>query len=140
MMRAVSDSGRRGRGTGRQHRVTERRVIGHHLAQYPESREQRPGEALIVGGFNSLGHGPGGPHAHRTGRRRDAARVAAPLAVPVALGVTLGVILAVSSGPTRAHISQETPGGASTISTSASLAPSPSAASPTVTGPSANGG
>ena len=61
MMRAVSDSGRQGRGTGRQHRVTDRRVIGHDLAKYPESREQRPGEALIVGGFSSLGNGPGSP-------------------------------------------------------------------------------
>jgi hypothetical protein len=40
-------------------------------------------------------------------------RVAAPLAVPVALGVTLGIILAVSSGPTKAHVTQRTPASSS---------------------------
>ncbi|MCW2930641.1 MAG: hypothetical protein JWM19_1603 [Actinomycetia bacterium] len=123
---SVSDSERRGRG------------IGHHPAKNQESRGQRPGEALIVGGFSSLGHGPGGPYAHRRARRRDAARVAAPLAVPLALGVTLGVILAVSSGPSQPHVAQRTSGG--TTSTSAAPIPSPSATGPSATSPSATRG
>ncbi len=98
MMRAVSDSGHRGRG----------------------SRRQRPGEALIVGGFTSQGGGPGGLDAYRAAKRREAVRAAAPLAVPVALGVTLGVILAVSSGPTKAHVTQ---GTSVTKSSSVSRAP-----------------
>lgn len=101
-------------------------------------RGQRPGEALIVGGFSSLGHGPGGPYAHRRARRRGAARVAAPLAVPVALGVTLGVILAVSAGPSRPHVTQRTSGG--TSSTSAAPLPSPSATGPSATSPGATRG
>lgn len=136
MMRAVSDSGRRSRDTESQQQVTERRFIGHHPAKYPESRDQSPGAALIAGGFSSLGHGSGGLHGHRTARRREAARVAAPLAVPVALGVTLGVILAVSSGPSRTHVTQDTRSGTSTTSTSASAVPSPNAARPSATNPS----
>jgi hypothetical protein len=124
MMRAASDNGRRGNGT--EHRVADRRGIGHHPARNRGSRGQRPGEALIAGGFSSLGHGRGGPYAYRSARRRDAARVAAPLAVPVALGVTLGVILAVSSGPTKAHVTPARVSG-STSSSSASQVPSPSA-------------
>jgi hypothetical protein len=101
MMRAVNDSGRRGRGAG--------------------EHDQRPGEALIIGGFSSLG-GRGNPYASpRAARRREAARVAAPLAVPVALGVTLGVILAVSAGPTKAHVDQRNFG--TTTSSSVSAAP-----------------
>jgi len=103
-MRAVSDSGRRGRGTK-----------GH---------DQRPGEALIIGGFSSLG-GRGNPYAPRPAKRREAARVAAPLAVPVALGLTLGIILAVSAGPTKAHVNQRNFG--TTTSSSVSPAPRPSA-------------
>jgi hypothetical protein len=136
MMGAVSDDGRRGRGMSHSTKghVTDRRVIGHHPARYRGARGQQPGEALIVGGFSSLGHGRGGPSAYRAARRREAARVAAPLAVPVALGVTLGVILAVSSGPTRAHITPQRSSG----STSARSVTSSSA--PAVPGPSATGG
>jgi hypothetical protein len=79
------------------------------------SRDQRPGEALIVGGFRSAGNRRGSPYAPRGAKRHPSVRVAAPLAVPVALGVTLGIILAVSSGPTKAHVTQRTP--ASTSST-----------------------
>ena len=127
MMRAVSDSGHRGRDT-RGHDtgglVTDSRVIGHRRADSRRSRDQRPGEALITGGFSSLG-GRGNPYAPRPAKRREAARVAAPLAVPVALGVTLGVILAVSSGPTKAHVTQGNSG--TTTSSSASVTPGPKA-------------
>jgi hypothetical protein len=100
------------------------------------SRGQRPGEALIVGGFSSPGRGRGDPY--RTAKRRGAARVAAPLAVPVALGVTLGVILAVSAGPPNAHVTQRNSG---TMSSSvASPAPSPRATGASATGASATGG
>jgi hypothetical protein len=133
MMGAVSDDGRRGLSHSTKGHVTDRRVIGHHPARYRGGRAQ-PGEALIVGGFSSLGHGRGGPSAYRAARRREAARVAAPLAVPVALGVTLGVILAVSSGPTRAHITpQRSSGSTSTRSATSSSAPA-------VPGPSASRG
>ena len=108
-----------------EHGVMGRRVSEHHSAESRGSRGQRPGEALIVGGFSSLGQGRGGSYAHRTAKRHGTTRVAASLAVPVALGVTLGIILAVSSGPTKAHVTQR-----STVSTSsgiASPAPSPRA-------------
>jgi len=115
MMGAVSDDGRRGRGMSRS-------AKGGH----------QPGETLIVGGFSSLGRG--GSSAYRSARRRDAARVAAPLAVPVALGVTLGVILAVSSGPTKAHVTPQR-GSDSTSSSSVT-----SSSAPAVPGPSATKG
>ena len=132
MMGAVSDDGRRGRGT--KGHVTDRRVIGHHPAKYRGSRAQQPGEALIAGGFSSLGHGRGGSSPYRSARRRDVARVAAPLAVPIALGVTLGVILAVSSGPTKAHV---TPQRGSDGTSSSSMT---SSSAPAVPGPSATKG
>jgi hypothetical protein len=111
----------------------DRRASEHRPAESRGSRGQRPGEALIVGGFSSLGNGRGGSYAHRTAKGHDKARVAASLAVPVALGVTLGVILAVSSGPTKTHVTQRTTG--TTNSSTVSPAPSPRA-----TGASATGG
>jgi hypothetical protein len=105
-----------------------RRVSEHRSDEHRGSRGQRPGEALIVGGFSSPGRGP-----YRTAKRHGAARVAAPLAVPVALGVTLGIILAVSSGPPKTHVNQRNSG--STTSSIVSPAPSPRA-----TGASATGG
>jgi len=110
-MRAVSDNGDQAQGGGRRfaehsggRRFAERRLGG-----------QRPGEALIEGGFGPRGAGYN-PYARPKSRRRTV-RVAAPLAVPIALGVTLGIILAVSSGgPT--HVTQGN-SGASSSSTSA---------------------
>ena len=131
MMRAVSDSDeRRDRGTGRQHQDTDRRVSEHRSDEHRGSRGQRPGEALIVGGFSSPRHGRGGPY--RTAKRHGTARVAAPLAVPVALGVTLGIILAVSSAPPKAHVTQQNSG--STSSSTVSPAPSPRAVGASATG------
>lgn len=104
-----------------------------HGGQRPSApqkhRAQRPGEALIVGGFAPRDgrHGPyaNGAHGSRSSRRRSTARVAAPLAVPVALGVTLGVILAVSSGPTHAHVTQQGTTSSSTPAATPSAAGSP---------------
>jgi hypothetical protein len=92
------------------------------------SRGQRPGEALIVGGFSSPRHRQGGPYA-----RRGTTRVAASLAVPVALGVTLGIILAVSAGPPKTHVVQRNSG----TTTSSVTSPAPS---PRTVGASATGG
>jgi hypothetical protein len=88
------------------------------------SRGQRPGEALIVGGFSSAGRRRG--YARRSARRRGTLRIAAPLAVPIALGVTLGIILAVSSGPTKAHVSQRPSGGTVTSTAASTISPAPS--------------
>jgi hypothetical protein len=81
---------------------------------------QRPGEALIVGGF-----GPRdgrNPYAHQKSRRHSTVRVAAPLAVPIALGVTLGIILAVSSGA-PAHVTQGNSGTSSSSTSAPALSP-----------------
>lgn len=108
-MRAVSDNGDRDRGGWR--RFDERR---------PGS--QRPGEALIEGGFGPRGMGYN-PYAHRPSKRRSRVRAAAPLAVPIALGVTLGIILAVSSGAPRAHVTQGNAGTSSSSTSAPAHAP-----------------
>jgi hypothetical protein len=133
-MRADSDSGDRGQSDG--FRLLARDGFSQDEAsQYKatrrgpsrrESNGQRPGEALIVGGFSPRGSSPYG-----SSRRRSTARAAAPLAVPVALGVTLGVILAVSAGPTKEHVTQQGSSGSSSVTT-----PSP-ATSPTAPSASA---
>jgi hypothetical protein len=83
-------------------------------------RGQRPGEALIAGGFGPRGAARPGGYSGQQSRRHSKVRVAAPLAVPVALGITLGIILAVSSGPAHTHVTQGNSGTTSSSSAPAS--------------------
>jgi hypothetical protein len=138
-MRADSDSGDRDRLDGfrllAQDGSSQDETTRYKAPRRQPSRRgsggQRPGEALIVGGFSPRGASPYGGS-----RRRSTARAAAPLAVPVALGVTLGVILAVSAGPSKEHVTQGTSGSTSATTPSAispTTSPAPAAHSGPVT-------
>jgi hypothetical protein len=105
-MRVMGDSGNWGDDG-------ERRAFGRRATDEQGLYGQRPGEALIVGGFGARGDGHVAGYSGRGPKRRSTARIAAPLAVPVALGLTLGIILAVSSGPARTHITQSNSGNSS---------------------------
>ena len=99
---------------------------------------QRPGEALIEGGFSPRGAGHN-PYARQRPRRRSTVRVAAPLAVPIALGVTLGIILAVSSGAPKAHVTQGNSGTSSTSAPAPSRSPAVPATATIPASPPAGG-
>jgi hypothetical protein len=120
-MRAVSDNGNRVQVGGR------RRPGG-----------QRPGEALIEGGFAPRGDAHS-PYQRQRSTRRSTVRVAAPLAVPIALGVTLGIILAVSSGAPKSHVTQGNSGASSSSTSAPSRSPIAPASAFTSARPPAGG-